>query len=223
MRRFVLITAGGSGQRMKTDLPKQFLEIAGKPLLMHTFEVFLRFDQALEFVLVLPENTFDFWKESCLKHNFRQPHQLAPSGPTRFHSVKSGLRLVPNDALVAIHDGVRPLVSVEVIERVFHLAQKMGNAVPSVAVNESLRLTDHALSKPLSRDKVRMIQTPQCFRADLIKKAYNRNYDETFTDEATLFEADGHRIHLTEGNRENIKITTPADLKIAAALIASGL
>jgi len=220
MRRFVLITAGGSGKRMKTELPKQFLEIAGKPVLMHTFEAFLRFDPALEFVLVLPENTFDYWKESCLKHHFRQPHQLATSGPTRFHSVKSGLRLVPDNALVAIHDGVRPLVSAEVIERVFHLAEKLGNAVPTVEVIESLRLTDHALSKPLSREKVRMIQTPQCFRADLIKKAYNRNYDEAFTDEATLFEADGHRINLTEGNRENIKITTPADLKIAAALLS---
>lgn len=220
MRRFVLITAGGSGKRMKTDLPKQFIEIAGKPVLMHTFEAFLRFDPALEFVLVLPESTFDYWKESCLKHRFRQSHQLASSGPTRFHSVKSGLRLVPDDALVAIHDGVRPLVSVEVIERVFLLAEKMGNGVPGITVHESLRLIDHALSKPLSREKVRMIQTPQCFRADLIKKAYNRNYNEAYTDEATLFEADGHRINLTEGNRENIKITTPADLKIAAALLS---
>ncbi len=221
MRRFVLISAGGSGTRMKTDLPKQFLEIAGKPLLIHTFEAFMQVDPSFEFVLVLPENTFDYWRKCCLEHQFRQPYLLASSGPTRFHSVKSGLRLVPNDALVAIHDGVRPLVSTRVILEVFQTAEKLGNAVPAIPVNESLRITDHAHSQPLAREKVRIVQTPQCFRADLIKKAYNRNFDESFTDDATLLEVDGHRINLVEGNRENLKITTPADLKIAAALLIS--
>jgi 2-C-methyl-D-erythritol 4-phosphate cytidylyltransferase len=223
MKRFVLITAGGSGTRMKSDLPKQFLEVAGKPVLMHTFEAFLSYDETLEFVLVLPENTFDYWKGQCLKHNFRHPHHLAVNGPTRFHSVKSGLKHIPDEALVAIHDGVRPLVSRQTIERVFHFAEKFGNAVPVIAVNESMRITDHALSQPLPREKVRIVQTPQCFRADLIKKAYNRNYNEAFSDDATLLETDGHRIYLVDGNPENIKITAPTDLKIAAALIAADL
>lgn len=219
MQRFVLITAGGSGTRMHSDLPKQFHEIAGLPVLMHTFRAFMDFDPDLAYVLVLPETHWDYWKELCLEHDFRQPHHLANSGPTRFHSVKSGLRLVPDEALVAIHDGVRPLVSAKVIEQVFYSAGKFGNAVPAVKVSDSLRLIDHALSQPLPREKVRKVQTPQCFRASLIKKAYNRNYSEEFTDEATLLEADGHRIYLVEGNPENIKITTKSDLKIAEALL----
>jgi len=219
MRRFVLITAGGSGTRMKSELPKQFLEIAGKPLLIHTFQAFLRFDPALEFVLVLPENQIHYWKERCLKQKFGQPHQIAMSGPTRFHSVKSGLKLVPESSLVAIHDGVRPLVSEKTIEQVFYYAEKFGNAIPAIPASESLRITDHALNQALPREKVRIVQTPQCFRADLIKKAYNRNYKEEFTDDATLLEADGHRIYLVDGSPENFKITTPTDLKIAASLL----
>lgn len=219
MRRFVLITAGGSGTRMQSGLPKQFLEIAGLPVLMHTFRAFTEADPGFEYVLVLPETHWDNWKGLCEKHGFGQPHQLASSGPTRFHSVKSGLRFIPDDTLVAIHDGVRPLVSAKVIEQVFYYAAKFGNAVPAVPVNDSLRLVDHALSKPLQREQVRRVQTPQCFRTSLIKKAYNRNYDEAFTDDASLLEADGHRIYLVEGNPENIKITTPADLKMAEALL----
>lgn len=215
----MLITAGGSGTRMQSGLPKQFLEIAGLPVLMHTFRAFTEADPGFEFVLVLPETHWDYWKELCEKHGFGQPHQLASSGPTRFHSVKSGLRFIPDDTLVAIHDGVRPLVSAKVIEQVFYYAAKFGNAVPAVPVNDSLRLVDHALSKPLQREQVRRVQTPQCFRTSLIKKAYNRNYDEAFTDDASLLEADGHRIYLVEGNPENIKITTPADLKMAEALL----
>jgi len=223
MRRFVLITAGGSGKRMRSELPKQFLEIAGKPLLMHAFEAFMRFDPNLEYILVMPETYQEYWRKLCLKHNFSQPHKTAFSGPTRFHSVKSGLNLVPNNSLVAIHDGVRPLVATQVIEQVFYLAEKFGNAIPVVGINESLRITEHALNRPLSRENVRIVQTPQCFKSDLIKKAYNRNYKEDFTDDATLFETDGHRIFLVDGNPENIKITTQADLKIAAALLLSDL
>lgn len=223
MRRYVLITAGGSGTRMHSELPKQFLEIAQKPVLMHVFEAFMRFDPNLEYVLVLPETHQQYWKKLCVTHHFNQPHQIAFSGPTRFHSVKSGLNLVPDNSLVAIHDGVRPLVSTKVIEKVFYLAEKFGNAIPVVAINESLRITEHALNRPLSRENIRIVQTPQCFKSDLIKKAYNRNYKEEFTDDATLFETDGHRIYLVDGNPENIKITSPADLKIAAALLPSDL
>ncbi len=219
MLRYVLLTAGGSGARMKSELPKQFLEIAGKPLLMHTFEAFIKFSPDFEFVLVLPERHVDYWRQICQKHKFGQPHQIAHGGPARFHSVKSGLKLVPNHSLVAIHDAIRPLVSASTIEQVFYYAEKFGNAIPVVPATESLRTIDNAFSQPLSREKVRIVQTPQCFRASLIKKAYNRNYKEEFTDDASLLQADGHRIYLTEGNPENIKITSPSDLKIAAALL----
>jgi 2-C-methyl-D-erythritol 4-phosphate cytidylyltransferase len=208
---------------MRSELPKQFLEIAGKPVLIHVFEAFMRFDPNLEYILVLPEINQEHWKKLCLKHNFSQPHKTAFSGPTRFHSVKSGLKLVPNNSLVAIHDGVRPLVATKVIEQVFYLAEKFGNAIPVVTINESLRIIEHAFNRPLSRENVRVVQTPQCFKSDLIKNAYNRNYKEEFTDDATLFETLGHRIYLVDGNPENIKITTQADLKIAAALLASDL
>lgn len=206
---------------MKATVPKQFLEVAGKPILIHTFLTFQKYAPDLEFVLVLPEEHFETWRSLCQEHRFFIRHQLAANGPTRFHSVKNGLKLVPDDALVAIHDGVRPLVSMETIERCFHQAARFGNAVPVVAATESLRLLDNGLSTPLARDQVRVIQTPQCFHARLIKKAYNRNYSEAFTDDASVLEADGERIFLVEGNPENIKITTQADLIIAGALFES--
>lgn len=195
------------------------MEVAGKPILIHTFLVFQKYAPDLEFVLVLPEEYFETWKSLCLEHRFFIRHQLAANGPTRFHSVKNGLKLVPDDALVAIHDGVRPLVSMETIERCFHQATRFGNAVPVIPANESLRLVNKALSKPLARDQVRIIQTPQCFHARLIRKAYNRSYSEEFTDDASVLEAQGDRIFLVDGNPENIKITTPIDLIVARALL----
>lgn len=219
MKKVALITAGGSGSRMQADIPKQFLEIAGKPVLMHTFHAFQRYAPDLEFILVLPESHFDFWEQLCRKHGFKTRHQLAASGPTRFHSVKSGLNYLSDDALVAIHDGVRPLVALETIERCFHFASRYGNAIPVVPANESMRLIDKSFSNSLPRDKVRIVQTPQCFQARLIKKAYNRNYSEEFTDDASVLEADGIRIFLVEGNPGNIKITSPIDLQVATTLL----
>lgn len=204
---------------MNNPTPKQFLEVAGKPLLMHTCQAFLRYAPDLEIVLVLPEAFFDYWQSLCKKYRFHPRHEMVISGPTRFHSVKNGLKQVAEDALVAIHDGVRPLVSLETIGRGFHFAEKFGNAIPVVPVSESVRITENALSKTLPREKIRLVQTPQCFQARLIKKAYNQNYNESFTDDAAVMEADGHRIFLIDGNPENIKITTPADLRMAAALI----
>ncbi len=220
MKKYALITAGGAGTRMKNSLPKQFLEVAGKPLLMHTFQTFLRYAPNIEFVLVLPEAYFEFWQSLCQKHRFPHRHQMAVCGPTRFHSVKNGLKQVPDDALVAIHDGVRPLVSLETIGRGFHYAEKFGNAIPVIPVSESVRITENALSETLPREKLRLVQTPQCFQARLIKKAYNKNYTESFTDDASVFETDGHRIFLVDGNPENIKITTPSDLRMAEALLS---
>jgi 2-C-methyl-D-erythritol 4-phosphate cytidylyltransferase len=219
MRKFVVITAGGSGARMNSDLPKQFIEIAGKPLLFHTIDAFVDYAPDIELVLVLSDQYVSYWENLCKKYKYSFKHLVTTGGPTRFQSVKSGLNLVPNGALVAIHDSVRPLVSKKTIESVFYFAEKYGNAVPAVEVFDSLRITDHALSKPLLRDKVRIVQTPQCFKSDLIKDAYNQNFHENFTDDATVLESKGHGVRLVEGNRENIKITAPEDFIYAQALL----
>jgi len=219
MLRYVVITAGGTGKRMQSDKPKQFIELAGKPLLMHTFEAFVRFDQKMHFVLVIPDNMVGYWLELVEQYKFTVAHQIASGGPSRFHSVKSGLRLVPDEAIVAIHDGVRPLVTVETLSRVFDNAAKFGNAIPIIECKDSLRQVDYANNQPLDRDRIRLVQTPQAFQAGMIKKAYNRNYKDVFTDDATVYEASGHRITLVEGNPENMKVTTPEDLIVAEALL----
>ncbi len=219
MKKYALITAGGKGLRMGSELPKQFLGLAGKPLLMHAFRAFSSYEPGMSFVLVLPEDSFEAWKDLCRKHGFHIHHELVAGGPTRFHSVKNGLKHIPDEALVAIHDGVRPLVSTTLISRVFHFAAKFGSAIPVTTPDESVRQAEQALSQPLPREKIRLVQTPQCFRAVPIKNAYNRNYSEAFTDDATVLEATGERIFLVEGERTNIKITTPEDLRVAAALM----
>jgi len=219
MLRYVVITAGGSGKRMRRAKPKQFIELAGKPLLMHTFEAFVRFDPNLHFVLVLSDNMVGCWHGLVKQYKFNIAHQIASGGPSRFHSVKSGLRLVPDDAIVAIHDGVRPLVSADTLGRVFDNATKFGNAIPIIECKDSLRQVDYANNQPLDRDRIRLVQTPQAFQAGMIKKAYNRNYKDVFTDDATVYEASGHRITLVEGNPENMKVTTPEDLIVAEALL----
>jgi 2-C-methyl-D-erythritol 4-phosphate cytidylyltransferase len=222
MEKYVLITAGGSGTRMGAEKPKQFIELAGKPILMHSFYPFLRFSASLHFVLALPEAHMDAWQQLCRQYRFFTQHQLVISGPTRFHSVKNGLRHVPDDALVAIHDGVRPLVSPETISRVFHHAEKYGNAVPVITPGESVRIAEKAHSHSFPRSRVRLVQTPQCFHSSQIKKAYNQSYREEFTDDAGVLETQGERIFMVEGDKENIKITTPEDLRYAEALLASG-
>jgi 2-C-methyl-D-erythritol 4-phosphate cytidylyltransferase len=206
---------------MGTATPKQFLELAGKPVLIHAIQAFLNFAADMRVVVVLPETEFETWRRLCETHSFHGSLQLAISGPTRFHSVKNGLRQIPDDTLVAIHDGVRPLVSLDTISRVFHFASKFGNAIPGIAPGDSVRITDGALSKSLPREQIRLVQTPQCFLASRIKKAYNCNYHESFTDDASVLEADGERLFLVEGHKENIKITTPSDLAYAEAYLTN--
>ncbi len=219
MRKFAVITAGGSGSRMNLSLPKQFVDIAGKPLLLHTIKAFLNYDPTVELVVVLPELFISLWEKICAEHKFTHKHTLAIGGPTRFHSVKSGIKNVPEGVLVAIHDGARPLVSKKTIENTFKFAEKYGNAVAAIEVTDSLRTKDHAISKPLPRHQVRIVQTPQCFNSDLIKEAYNQNFREDFTDDATVLESMGYTIRLVEGNKENIKVTTTEDLVYAEALL----
>jgi 2-C-methyl-D-erythritol 4-phosphate cytidylyltransferase len=220
MKKYVLIAAGGEGSRMQTSLPKQFSELAGRPMLLHTIFAFLSFAPDINIVLVLHESQTEIWKRLCEQQHFFRSHILTTGGPTRFHSVKNGLQHIPDDALVAVHDGVRPLVSLDTISRVFHFAGKFGNAIPVIKPNDSIRMTTGALSKTIDREAVRLVQTPQCFFGKSIKQSYNKNYQESYTDEASVMEADGQRLFLVEGNHENIKITHPSDLVYAEAILS---
>lgn len=217
---YAVIVAGGSGKRMGVDTPKQFLELAGRPVLMHTIEKFREFNESIEIITVLPENQLRHWSEFCSKYSFDVPHTLVKGGEHRFISVKHGLGFVNTPGLVAIHDGVRPLVRIETIKRCFEAAEKYGNAIPVISPADSLRLSTGKRNVPINRLDVKQVQTPQVFDAELIKKAYKQEYHPSFTDDATVLEKTGEKIHMVEGNRENIKITNPEDLFIAQTLLA---
>lgn len=219
MKLYALIVAGGTGERMKSEIPKQFIEIAGKPILMHTIEKFRAFDGSIEIITVLPENQLRFWSDLQIKYSFTFPHTLVKGGKTRFDSVRNGLGFIDEPGLVAIHDGVRPLVSIETIRICFDTAEKLGNAVPVISVSDSLRVVTEDGSEPVDRTKIKLIQTPQVFRTELIINAYRQDYIPEFTDDAIVLERTGTKINLVEGNRENIKITNPEDLLIAGALL----
>ena len=220
MKLYAVIVAGGSGKRMGAEIPKQFLVLAGRPVLMHTIERFKAFDENIEIITVLPENQLRHWLELQKKYTFNVPQTLVKGGSARFFSVRNGLEFVDVPSLVAIHDGVRPFVSHETLKRCFDSAEEYGNAVPVISPSETLRLIEGDESSPLSRFNVRMVQTPQVFDAELIKNAYLQEYTPEFTDDATVIEKTGIRINLVEGNRENIKITNPEDLVISKAFLS---
>jgi 2-C-methyl-D-erythritol 4-phosphate cytidylyltransferase len=217
LKKHTIIVAGGSGTRMGSEEPKQFLKILGKPILAYTLEAFFSFDPIITIVLVLPETQIQKWERLKKECNITVPHQICVGGATRFHSVKNGLELVSENSIVAIHDGVRPFVSIETLKRCFEKAEKLGNAIPSIPVADSLRILSDNSSKAVNRSSFVAIQTPQCFRSEYLKDAYLQNYREDFTDDASVLESAGHTINLTDGNKENIKITTPSDLIIAEA------
>jgi 2-C-methyl-D-erythritol 4-phosphate cytidylyltransferase len=219
MKQYVLIVAGGKGERMQTSIPKQFIEINGKPMLMHTMEAFLNDATNPDFIIALPRELIVEWKKLCQLHHFKITHQIAEGGPKRFHSVKSGLKLVPDNALVAIHDAARPFVSKDTIQRCFEMASRKGNAAPVVPFNESVREVSGVLNKVVDRPNLRIVQTPQAFHSSLIKNAYKQNYSEEFTDDASVLEKAGYQINLVEGNVENLKITFPADIPLAEFLL----
>jgi 2-C-methyl-D-erythritol 4-phosphate cytidylyltransferase len=221
MDLYAVIVAGGSGKRMGAEIPKQFLELAGRPVLMHTIERFKKFNDAIEIITVLPENQLLYWVDIQKKHSFSILHTLVKGGSNRFMSVRNGLKFVNSPGLVAIHDGVRPFVSIDTIKRCFEAAENMGNAIPAISPTESLRILTERGSLPVNRFHVKQIQTPQVFNAQLIKNAYKQEYSPDFTDDATVLEKTGEKINLIEGNRENIKITNPEDLLISAALLQS--
>ena len=217
----VIIVAGGSGTRMRASVPKQFLELAGKPILMHTMDVFYQFDNNMLIVVVLPADQHQTWNNLCEKFSFSIPHVLAAGGESRFHSVQNGLAKTPNKGIIAVHDGVRPLVAAETISRCFEAAKIAKGVIPVVPVTESVRLIqENAQSIPVDRDKFVLIQTPQVFDAEILHKAYQQPFSSAFTDDATVVEKLGIGIQLVEGNFENIKITRPLDLLIAEAIIS---
>ncbi len=219
MKKFALIVAGGSGNRMGGDIPKQFLELSGKPVLMHTMESFCNFDPACELILVIPEQHREYWAGLCLKHTFSIRHRVAVGGSTRFHSVQNGLKIIEGKGIVFIHDGVRPLVSLETLNRCFETAKKSGNAIPVLPVTESLRKTVGKQNISVDRSNYFNVQTPQTFRTEQIRKAYQCDYDPAFTDDASVAEKEGFPIFMVAGNPENIKITKPVDLIIAEAIL----
>lgn len=219
MNLFAVIVAGGSGKRMGLGTPKQFLELGGRPVLMHTIERFKEYNSSIEIITVLPENQLRHWTELQKKYTFNVPHTLVKGGAHRFISVKHGLEFVQGPGLVAIHDGVRPLVRLETIKRCFEAAEKFGNAIPVVNPSDSVRYLDGDSNRYMNRLNVMQVQTPQVFDIELIRRAYRQEYDTSFTDDATVVEKTGVSIHLVEGNRENVKITNPEDLLIAQTLM----
>ena len=220
MQKYAIIVAGGKGLRMGGELPKQFIPVEGRPVLMRTLDTFNACDNTLKIILVLPRDHQPYWQELCAEYNFSVPHLIADGGATRFHSVQNGLALVDApDALVAVHDGVRPFVSHEVIRHCFRDAESFGAVVPVIPVVETVRHLLADGSETVSRDDYRLVQTPQTFRAALLRREYEQPYCDAFTDDASVVEALGETIHLVEGNRENIKLTTPFDLTIARALL----
>lgn len=230
-KEFALIVAGGKGTRIKSKLPKQFLELHGKPILMHTLDAFFRYSEKIQIVLVLPQDDFQTWRDLCDRYHYQQSVILQKGGETRFQSVKNGLEKIEGPGLVAIHDGVRPLVSEDIIGASFRLAAVHQSAVAAVRLKESIRMTDQVClpesssarrqdnTKAVDRSRFRLIQTPQTFSIDLIKQAYQLKEDTTLTDDASVAERLGHTISLFEGSYLNIKITTPEDLIVAEALM----
>lgn len=214
-----IIVAGGKGERMQSELPKQFIELCSLPILMHTIRVFFEFDNVMKLIVVLPETQIENWRMLCKKHAFSIAHKVVSGGQTRFESVINGLGEADSEGIIAIHDGVRPLVSRETIGRCFDAAKDFGAAIPVMPPVESLRMITAEGSIAVDRNRFRMVQTPQVFRAEIIRKAYQQQYDPLFTDDASVVESAGISVKMVEGNVENIKITLPTDLQWAENFI----
>lgn len=216
----VIIVAGGKGSRMQSDVPKQFMELSGKPVLMHTLLTFSKSLPAASIIVVLPSAHLEHWDELCRIFSFDIPHQVTSGGVTRYHSVKNGLALISNDTeIVAIHDAVRPFVAEEVILNAIQTASESGTAIPVTTIKDSLRLINAHTTTSINRENLRAVQTPQCFKMGIISNAYNIPYAETFTDDASVVEALGVELTLIPGNEENFKITTGFDFFVAERLL----
>ncbi|MGI4021918.1 MAG: 2-C-methyl-D-erythritol 4-phosphate cytidylyltransferase [Janthinobacterium lividum] len=220
MKFYAVIVAGGSGIRMNTGIPKQFLLLNGKPVMMHTIAAFVSSPQQPEIVLVLNEKHFEIWEQLCKEYHFDTPHQLVAGGNTRFASVKNALNIITETAVIAVHDAVRPLITTEIIAKSYQQALENGNAIVAVPSKDSVRWQNaQGISQNLNRSEIFLVQTPQTFQSDILKKAYEQLYLEEFTDDASVVERSGIKINLLPGDQENFKITFPADLKIAAMIL----
>lgn len=219
MKRYAIITAAGAGERMQSSLPKQFMLLSGMPVLMHSIKKFETI--ADEIIVTLPENYIDYWKKLCSEYDFHVPHTIVTGAGTRFESIKNALEKIKDDeALVSVHDGVRPMVSESLIKNIFASAEKNGNAVPITPLAESIRSMDGEKNSYTDRKRFVSIQTPQCFRLLSLRKAYMQKFNEAFTDDATAVEAaTGEKIFLVEGERQNIKITTYSDFDYCEAMM----
>nr|MBP7473166.1 2-C-methyl-D-erythritol 4-phosphate cytidylyltransferase [Prevotella sp.] len=215
---YLIITAGGKGLRMGADIPKQFIPINGKPILMRTIEQFRKYSKELHIILVLPKDNLNYWQQLCRDYSFHEEYDIIDGGDNRFHSIQHGLNIIPDDidGIVGIHDGVRPFPSLDVIARCFDTARTAKAVIPVIPIVETVRYIKE--NKNVPRSDYKLVQTPQCFDIRLIKKAYKQPFCDNFTDDASVVEAIGQRITMVGGNRENIKITTPFDLKVAEVL-----
>ena len=223
MKKYLIVVAGGKGTRMGGEMPKQFQLLGDKPVIMLTLERLHAMDPGIQLILVLPAEHFELWKELCKQHSFAVPLLLAQGGTTRFHSVQNGLAQVDDidEALVGVHDGVRPFVSPRVLADCFREAWINGAAIPMLDVQDSLRhiIGGNGVTEVVQRDRYRLVQTPQVFKLSLLRRAYEQRFIESFTDDASVVEALGEHVAGVEGNRENIKLTTPFDLMIAKTLM----
>lgn len=221
MTKYIVIVAGGKGNRFKSELPKQFILLGSQPILMHTIQAFYNYENLIQIIVVLPKEQIQFWNELCKKYNFIIEHKVVKGGETRFHSVKNGLSEIKNNGIVGIHDGVRPLVDLRTIKNCYVMAEQEGNAIPVVDLVDSIRKAESTgKSKMVDRSKYKLIQTPQVFESKIIQTAFTQEFHKSFTDDASVLEAyDNSVINLVEGNRQNIKITTPEDLIYAEAIL----
>lgn len=219
LKKYAIIVAGGTGSRMNSKIPKQFMLLNNRPVLMHTMERFSGLYPGIELIVVLNKNFMDEWSALCASHHFTLSHRLVPGGRTRFDSVKNGLAVIEEEnGIIAIHDAVRPFVSYETIHRCYSSAEEKGNGIPCINTSESLRFVEDSSNHHIDRSKIKIIQTPQVFQLAILKKAYEQSGPAEFTDDASVVEKAGHFIHLVEGNPENIKITNHLDLLIARCL-----
>lgn len=214
----VIITAGGTGKRMGSEIPKQFMEVAGKPILFHTISLFHQFNASAQILVTLPESWLEYWEELINTYQFDVPHQVVAGGQERFHSIKNALQHC-TEPIVMVHDGVRPLVSQETLDRCVEALEDYNAVIPVSPVKESLRKVSGKKSEAVIRSEYRNVQTPQCFEKSVLEQAYAQEYHHAITDDASLVEMSGEYIHLVDGNDENIKITTPMDLLLAETLL----
>lgn len=224
MKQITIIVAGGSGKRMNSDIPKQFLLLNGTPVLMRTISSFHQYDPLMEFIITLPSDQIKYWQTLCKKYRFNISHTIVIGGKTRHHSVKNAMEKIQPGCLVAIHDGVRPIISKALIRTCFDTAGILGNAIPVVELSESIRKVDGEKNSAANRSHFRLVQTPQVFQSGQLTDAFMQPYKPEFTDEANLVESAGYMIHLVKGQKENIKITTTLDMYIASSILEnSGL